>query len=97
VDAPVVIYCDNINNILLVDNSVYHVRTKPIEVHYHSIREKVLAKEINFIHVSIEDQVADIFTKVLGTDKLRKFRKMFSVFEVDLSLKGSVESSSSTS
>jgi hypothetical protein len=66
-------------------------------VHYHFIREKVLAKEINFIHVSTKDQVADIFTKVLGIDKLRKFRKMLGVLEVDLSLRGSVENSSSTS
>jgi len=72
-DAPVVIYYDNINSILLVNNLVYHVRTKHIEVQYHFIREKILAKEIDFIHVNTEDQVADIFTKALGTDKLRKF------------------------
>jgi hypothetical protein len=65
-------------------------------VHYHFIREKVLAKEIDLIHVSTENQVADIFTKALGTDKLRKFRKMLGVLEVDLSLRGSVENSSST-
>jgi len=73
VDAPVVIYCDNINSILLANNPVYHARTKHIEVHYHFIREKVLTKEIDFIHVSIEDQVVNIFTKALGTDKLKKF------------------------
>jgi hypothetical protein len=66
-------------------------------VHYHFIREKVIAKEIDLIHVSTEDQVADIFTKALGTDKLRKFREMLGVLEVDLSLRGSVENSSSTS
>jgi hypothetical protein len=69
--------------------------TKHIEVHYHFIREKVLAKEINFIHVNTEDQIADIFTKALGTYKLRKFRKMFGVLEVNLSLRGNVENSSS--
>jgi hypothetical protein len=97
VDAPVVIYYDNISSILLVNNPVYHARTKHIEVHYHFIREKFLAKKINIIHVSTEDQVVDIFTKVLGTDKLKKFRQMFGVLEVDLSLRGSVENSSSTS
>jgi hypothetical protein len=96
VDAPIVIYCDNINSILLANNLVYHARTKHIEVHYHFIREKVLAKEIDLIHVSTENQIADIFTKAVGTDKLRKFRKMFGVLEVDLSLRGSVENSSST-
>jgi hypothetical protein len=74
VDGHVIIYCDNINSILLVNNPVYH-RTKHIEVHYHFIRKKVQAKEINLIHVSTEDQVVNIFTKALGTDKLRKFKK----------------------
>jgi hypothetical protein len=55
VDAPIVIYCDNINSILLANNLVYHARTKHIEVHYHFIREKILAKEINIIHISTED------------------------------------------
>jgi hypothetical protein len=44
VDALVVIYCDNISSILLVNNPVYHVKTKHIKVHYHFIRKKVLAK-----------------------------------------------------
>ncbi len=96
-DALVGIYCDNINSILLANNLVYHARRKHIEVHYHFIREKVVAREINLIHVSTKDQVADIFTKALGTNKLKRFRKMLSVLEVDLSLKGSVENSSSTS
>ncbi len=95
-DVLIVIYCDNINSILLANNLVYHVKTKHIEVHYHFIREKNLAKEIDLIHVNIKNQVLDIFTKALSTDKLRKFRKMFSVLKVDLSLRGSVENSSST-
>jgi hypothetical protein len=97
VNAPIVIYCDNIGSILLANNPVYHARTKHIEVHYHFIKEKVLAKEIDLIHVNTKDQVVDIFTKTLSTDKLKKFRKMLGVLEVDLSLKGSVENSSSTS
>ncbi len=91
VDALVVIYCDNISSILLANKPIYHVRTKHIEVHCHFIRNKVLTIEINLIHVNIEDQVVDIFTQALGTYKLRKFRKMFGVLEVDLSLLGSVE------
>jgi len=97
VDVPIVIYCDNISSILLANNPIYHARKKHIEVHYHFIREKVLAKEIDLIHVSIEDQIANIFTRALGTDKLKRFRKMLGVLEVDLSLRGSVENSSSTS
>jgi hypothetical protein len=63
-------------------------------VHYHFIGEKVLTREINLIHVNIEDQIVDIFTKALGTNKLKKFIKMFNVLKVDLSLRGNVENSS---
>jgi hypothetical protein len=66
-------------------------------VHYHFIREKVIVKEIDLIHVSTKDQVADIFTKALSTNKLKKFRQMLGVLEVDLSLRGSVENLSSIS
>jgi hypothetical protein len=97
VDTPVVIYCDNISSILLANNPVYHAKTKHIEVHYHFIREKVIVKEIDLIHVSTKDQVADIFTKALSTNKLKKFRQMLGVLEVDLSLRGSVENLSSIS
>ncbi len=96
-DARIVIYCDNISSILLANNPVYHAKTKHIEVHNHFIREKNLAKKIDLIHVSIEDQVANIFTKALGVDKLKRFKKMFGVLKVDLSLRKGVENWSSTS
>ncbi len=56
-DALVVMYYDNLNSILLANNSVYHARTKHIGVHYHFIREKNLAKEIDLIHVGSEDKL----------------------------------------
>ncbi len=96
VDRQVVIYCDNLSSIQLARNPVFHARTKHIEVHHHFIREKVLASEIDLIYVSTEDQVADIFTKVLGAEKQRRFRSMLGVMELELSLRGSVEMSSST-
>jgi hypothetical protein len=68
---------------------------KHIKVHYHFIKEKVLAGEIDLIYVSTKDQVADIFTKVLGVEKHRRFHSMLRVMELELSLKGSVEISSS--
>ncbi len=58
------------------------------------LEKKVLTKEIKLIHVNTKDQVIDIFTKALGTYKLRKFLKMFGVLKVDLSLKRNVENSS---
>jgi hypothetical protein len=75
---------------------MFHARTKHIEVHYHFIREKVLASEIDLIYGSTEDQVVDIFTKVLGAKKHHRFHSMLRVMELELNLRGSVEMSSST-
>ena len=65
-DEQVVIHCDNLSSIQLAKNPVFHARTKHIEVHYHYIRERVLAGDIDLVYVSTEEQVADIFTKALG-------------------------------
>ena len=96
VHDAIVIYRDNISSIMLVDNPIYHARTKHIEVHYRFVREKVLAGEVDLVYVSTEEQVADILTKALGTEKLRRFRSLLEVLEMDLSLRGSIEISSST-
>ena len=67
------IYCDNLSSIHLAKNPVFHARTKHIEVHYHFVRERVLSGEVELVHVSTDRQIADIFTKPLGLDKLRHF------------------------
>ncbi|MCO5612362.1 hypothetical protein L7F22_066629 [Adiantum nelumboides] len=69
----VTIYCDNISNIMLAKYPIYHARTKHIEVHYHFIRKKVLADEIDLVYVKTNDQVADVFTKALGKEKFCYF------------------------
>ena len=84
------------SSIHLANNPIYHARTNHIEVHYHYVRGKVLLGLIDLVYVSTEDQVADIFMKALGTEKLCKFRDLLSVQELGLSLRGSVEISSST-
>ena len=61
------------SSIYLARSPVFHARTKHIEVHYHFIRERVQAGEIDLLHVSTDLQVADIFTKAVGIDKLRQF------------------------
>ncbi|MCO5604381.1 hypothetical protein L7F22_058546 [Adiantum nelumboides] len=95
VDREVVIYCDNLSSIQLAENPVFHARTKHIEVHYHFVRDQVLASDIDLVYVSTEEQVADIFTKALGAEKLRRFWLMLGVLQLALSSRGSVEMSSS--
>ena len=62
-----------------MNNPVFHARTKHIEVHYHYIREKVLAREIDLVYVNTHEKVADIFTKSLGAEKQHRFRSMMGV------------------
>ena len=60
------------------------------------MREKVLAGELDLVYVSTKEQVANIFMKAFGTKKLCRFRSLFDVLKMDLSLRRSVEISSSS-
>ena len=41
IDYPIPIHCDNQSVIRLAENSMFHARTKYVEVHYHFIRESL--------------------------------------------------------
>ena len=65
---------------------------KYTEVHYHFIRERVLAGDVDLQHISTNLQTADIFTKALGADKLWQFMTDLGLTIPDLpSLRGSTE------
>lgn len=63
------IWCDNIGALAVASNPVFHARTKHIEVDYHFIREKVLNKDIMLQFISTHDQLADVFTKGLSSNR----------------------------
>ena len=63
---------------------VFHAHTKHIEVHYHFVRERVLSGEVELRYVHTDRQVADIFTKPLGSDKLQHFTEMLGVQHLDV-------------
>ena len=73
VDEPIRIYCDNQSNIQLARNSVFHPRTKHIEVHYCYVREHIIVGDIDIVYICTNLQMVDIFTKTLGTTKLQQF------------------------
>jgi hypothetical protein len=49
---------------------------KHVHRSYNWIREKVESKELRVTHVAGNENVADIFTKPLGTQKFQQFRAM---------------------
>lgn len=89
-DYPIPIHCDNESAIKLAGNPVFHARTKHIETHYHFVREKVLAQDIQLQKIRTEDQVADIFTKALGKAKFEVFRDALGIVDSKFALRGSV-------
>ena len=78
------IYCNNLSNIQLVKNPIFHARTKHIEVHYHFVRQRVLSGEVELEYVPTDRKTADIFTKPLGLDKLRQFSGALGLCHLDV-------------
>jgi hypothetical protein len=63
------IWCDNTSAIALASNPVFHSCTKHIEVDYHFVRERVVRGDLHLHFISTEDQLADLFTKPLTTQR----------------------------
>lgn len=63
------LWCDNLGATYLTANPVFHARTKHVEVDYHFVREQVSQGKLHVKFISTEDQIADIFTKPLPSQK----------------------------
>nr|GEV63984.1 putative ribonuclease H-like domain-containing protein [Tanacetum cinerariifolium] len=58
-------YCDNRSAIALCCNNVQHSRSKHIDIHHHFIRDQVERGAVELYFVTMDYQLADIFTKAL--------------------------------
>lgn len=70
---PTPLYCDNKLIIAMVENTVFHERTKLIELDCHLIREKVHEGIIRLMFINFGSQVANGFPKALAISQFKWF------------------------
>lgn len=76
---PLVLFEDNRGAIDLSKNPKFHDRTKHIDVHFHSCRERVQNGDISVLHCPSDQMVADIMTKALPRTVFERMRLMMGV------------------
>ena len=65
-----IIFCDSQSALHLSKNTMYHARTKHIDVRYHWIRQAIEEKSFQLQKVHTDHNTADMMTKVVPKEKL---------------------------
>ncbi|GJX42562.1 putative ribonuclease H-like domain-containing protein, partial [Tanacetum coccineum] len=63
------IYIDNESTICIVNNPVYHSKTKHIAIRHHFIRDAYKKKLIQVLKIHTDDNVADLLTKAFDVSR----------------------------
>nr|GFA63778.1 retrovirus-related Pol polyprotein from transposon TNT 1-94 [Tanacetum cinerariifolium] len=66
----ILMYCDNKSAFALCCKNVQHSRSKHIDIRYHFIKDQVENRKIELYFINTEYQLADLFTKALGRDRI---------------------------
>ncbi|RDX98957.1 Copia protein, partial [Mucuna pruriens] len=73
------IHIDNKSTQVLAKNPMFHEQNKHIDTRYHFNRECIIKKEVEQVHVKTQDQVANIFTKFLKFEDIRRLKVRLSM------------------
>src|SRR5258708_23907463 len=80
---PISLLVNNQSAITLVENPIFHARSKHIEVRHHWMHEKTRDGTIQLEYVPMADQVVDIFTKPLNSEKFWKFHDALGLIQIN--------------
>lgn len=72
--SSITLNVDNQSAIKLINNPVFHRRSKHIDIRYNFIREKVRKKIVDIKYVESSNQLADFLTKSLPVSKFNSIR-----------------------
>ncbi len=81
---PISLLVNNQSAITLMENPIFHARSKHIEVHHHWMHEKTGDGTIQLEYVPTADQVTDIFTKLLNSEKFWKFCDALGLIQINV-------------
>src|SRR5258708_15735634 len=73
ISVPIFLLIDNQSAIALMENPIFHACSKHIKVHHHWVHEKIEDGTIKLDYIPMANQIMDIFTKPLNSEKFRKF------------------------
>ena len=68
------VHCDSQSALDLSKNSMYHSRTKHIDIRYHWIREVMDQQLLKLVKIHTKENPADMLTKVVSREKLELCR-----------------------
>jgi hypothetical protein len=71
---PTLIHCDNKSCVKLIENPVFHDRSKHTKIKYHYIRDIVQRGAVEIQYISTDEKIEDILTKPLSRVKYEYFR-----------------------
>jgi hypothetical protein len=73
--------CDNESVINIAYNPCEHSRTKQIDIWHHFLRDHAIMGDMVIFHVRTNEQLADIFTKLLDERRFRELRSELNIID----------------
>ncbi|KAJ7951706.1 Retrovirus-related Pol polyprotein from transposon TNT 1-94 [Quillaja saponaria] len=79
---------DNLGATFLTANPVFHARTKHVAIDFHFVREKVAHKDLQVCFLFTVDQIVDILTRPLSSQRFGFLRAKLTVLPAQFRLLG---------